>query len=201
MQAPKAKQKSEDAMDSDADDEDDARADDADDDKDVADKGMLSPEDAAKQGELAEGVRKIKASLADFVKLSSTNTVSAETTAFRRTPSRPTRRRLISRVTCLRHARSRQCNRGSVFIRHSDRGHRKQHCLAVQEAPRLSPRLRRERAQEPGASAAGRAKRARQLRGHHPDNDDRVQDGGRRGVVTVGDAAAERFWMSLPRYE
>ncbi|KAJ4349163.1 hypothetical protein N0V95_004805 [Ascochyta clinopodiicola] len=58
-QSPKAKQKSEDAMDSDADDEDDAR-DDGDDDKDVVDKGMLSPEDAAKQGELAEGVRKIK---------------------------------------------------------------------------------------------------------------------------------------------
>ncbi|KZM27065.1 uncharacterized protein EKO05_0004948 [Ascochyta rabiei] len=60
IQSPKAKQKSEDAMDSDADDEDEARGDDGDDDKDVADKGMLSPEDVAKQGELAEGVRKIK---------------------------------------------------------------------------------------------------------------------------------------------
>ncbi|KAF9697193.1 hypothetical protein EKO04_004779 [Ascochyta lentis] len=60
VQSPKAKQKSEDAMDSDADDEDEARGDDGDDDKDVVDKGMLSPEDAAKQGELAEGVRKIK---------------------------------------------------------------------------------------------------------------------------------------------
>ena len=60
IQSPKAKQKSEDAMDSDADDEDDARPDDIDDDKDVMEKGMLSPEDAAKQGELAEGVRKIK---------------------------------------------------------------------------------------------------------------------------------------------
>ncbi|KAF2633777.1 hypothetical protein BU25DRAFT_405639 [Macroventuria anomochaeta] len=60
MHSPKAKKKNEDAMDSDADDEDDARADDADDDKDVMDKGMLSPEDSAKQGELAEGVRKIK---------------------------------------------------------------------------------------------------------------------------------------------
>ncbi|KAJ4985642.1 hypothetical protein SVAN01_08817 [Stagonosporopsis vannaccii] len=60
MQSPKAKQKNEDAMDSDADDEDDARPDEADDDKDIVDKGMLSPEDAAKQGELAEGVRKIK---------------------------------------------------------------------------------------------------------------------------------------------
>jgi hypothetical protein len=67
MQSPKAKQKSEDAMDSDADDEDDARADEMDDDKDVVvDKGMLSPEDAAKQGELAEGVRKIK--VCSFVK-------------------------------------------------------------------------------------------------------------------------------------
>lgn len=61
MQSPKAKQKSEDAMDSDADDEDDARPDEVEDDKEVVvDKGMLSPEDAAKQGELAEGVRKIK---------------------------------------------------------------------------------------------------------------------------------------------
>src|SRR5690242_2990525 len=62
IQSPKAKQKSEDAMDSDADDEDDARPDEADDDKDVMEKGLLSPEDAAKQGELAEGVRKIKVS-------------------------------------------------------------------------------------------------------------------------------------------
>ncbi|KAF3007386.1 hypothetical protein E8E13_001268 [Curvularia kusanoi] len=60
MQSPKAKQKSEDAMDSDADDEDDTRPEDVEDDKEVMDKGMLSPEDAAKQGELAEGVRKIK---------------------------------------------------------------------------------------------------------------------------------------------
>ena len=60
MQSPKAKKKSEDAMDSDADDEDDQKPVEADDDKDVIDKGMLSPEDAAKQGELAEGVRKIK---------------------------------------------------------------------------------------------------------------------------------------------
>lgn len=60
MQSPKAKQKSEDAMDSDADDEDEAREE-VEDDKDVVlDKGMLSPEDVAKQGELAEGVRKIK---------------------------------------------------------------------------------------------------------------------------------------------
>ncbi|KAF1932847.1 uncharacterized protein M421DRAFT_53792 [Didymella exigua CBS 183.55] len=63
IQSPKAKQKSEDAMDSDADDEDDegeARRDEVDDREVAADKGMLSPEDAAKQGELAEGVRKIK---------------------------------------------------------------------------------------------------------------------------------------------
>lgn len=67
MQSPKAKEKSEDAMDSDADDEDEARGDEGDDDRDVtADKGgMLSPEDAAKQGELAEGVRKIKVCFVD----------------------------------------------------------------------------------------------------------------------------------------
>jgi hypothetical protein len=60
--SPKAKNKSEDAMDSDADDEEDAKVEDADEDKDALDKGLLSPEDAAKQGELAEGVRKIKVS-------------------------------------------------------------------------------------------------------------------------------------------
>ena len=60
--SPKAKNKSEDAMDSDADDEDDAKIEDADEEKDALDKGLLSPEDAAKQGELAEGVRKIKVS-------------------------------------------------------------------------------------------------------------------------------------------
>jgi hypothetical protein len=47
-------------MDSDADDEDDVKPEDMEDDKDVADNGLLSPEDALKQGELAEGVRKIK---------------------------------------------------------------------------------------------------------------------------------------------
>jgi hypothetical protein len=70
MQSPKAKQKSKDAMDSDADDEDDARPDEVDDEKEVVvDKGMLSPEDAAKQGELAEGVRKIKVSSTKSVSL------------------------------------------------------------------------------------------------------------------------------------
>lgn len=57
--SPKAKVKTEDAMDSDADDEDEVKADE-DDDKDDSGKGLLSPEDALKQGELAEGVRKIK---------------------------------------------------------------------------------------------------------------------------------------------
>jgi hypothetical protein len=62
--SPKSKKKSADAMDSDADDEDDIKIEDVDDDKDVGgDKGMLSPEDALKQGELAEGVRKIKVRL------------------------------------------------------------------------------------------------------------------------------------------
>ena len=58
--SPKSKKKSQDAMDSDADDEDDVKVEDMDDDKDVVDRGLLSPEDALKQGELAEGVRKIK---------------------------------------------------------------------------------------------------------------------------------------------
>ncbi|KAJ4377914.1 hypothetical protein N0V83_000744 [Neocucurbitaria cava] len=54
------KVKSEEAMDSDADDEDEIKVEDVDDDKEESGKGMLSPEDALKQGELAEGVRKIK---------------------------------------------------------------------------------------------------------------------------------------------
>jgi hypothetical protein len=73
MQSSKAKKKNEDAMDSDADDEDDQKPDEADDDKDVMDKGMLSPEDAAKQGELAEGVRKIKVSFSTHTNSASTN--------------------------------------------------------------------------------------------------------------------------------
>ena len=56
-----------DAMDSDADDDDDEQrsrmqADDGEGDMKDEPKGMLSPEDAARQGELAEGVRKIKVS-------------------------------------------------------------------------------------------------------------------------------------------
>ena len=64
LQSPKAKQKEADAMDSDAEDDDEAKAkmEDADEDKEIGDKGMLSPEDALRQGELAEGVRKIKVS-------------------------------------------------------------------------------------------------------------------------------------------
>ena len=46
-------------MDSDADDEDEIKVED-DDEKDNGGKGLLSPEDAHRQGELAEGVRKIK---------------------------------------------------------------------------------------------------------------------------------------------
>lgn len=60
QQSPKAKVKAEDAMDSDADDEDEIKVEDVDDEKDESGKGLLSPEDALKQGELAEGVRKIK---------------------------------------------------------------------------------------------------------------------------------------------
>lgn len=60
----RSKRKDEDAMDSDVeeDDEDKAKMDeaDADDETYATGKGMLSPEDAMRQGELAEGVRKIK---------------------------------------------------------------------------------------------------------------------------------------------
>lgn len=62
LQSPKSKQKEADAMDSDADDDDEVKTkvEDVDEDKEVGDKGLLSPEDALRQGELAEGVRKIK---------------------------------------------------------------------------------------------------------------------------------------------
>jgi hypothetical protein len=59
QQSPKAKVKVEDAMDSDADDEDEIKVE-YDDEKEDDGKGLLSPEDAHRQGELAEGVRKIK---------------------------------------------------------------------------------------------------------------------------------------------
>ena len=61
-QSPKSKAKVADVMDSDAEEEDDAKpkAEDVDEDEKVVDNGMLSPEDALRQGELAEGVRKIK---------------------------------------------------------------------------------------------------------------------------------------------
>lgn len=57
------RKQSQDAMDSDADDDDDdvqIKDEDADDEKDIGRKGLLSPEDARRQGELEEGVRKIK---------------------------------------------------------------------------------------------------------------------------------------------
>ncbi|OCK76664.1 hypothetical protein K432DRAFT_305887 [Lepidopterella palustris CBS 459.81] len=55
------KMKDEDAMDSDADDEEDSKiSEEVDSDVKSENKGMLSPEDALRQGELAEGVRKIK---------------------------------------------------------------------------------------------------------------------------------------------
>lgn len=55
------KRKDDDAMDSDADDEDSKISEEVDDSDVKSDsKDMLSPEDALRQGELAEGVRKIK---------------------------------------------------------------------------------------------------------------------------------------------
>lgn len=58
----KSKKKGDDDMDSDADDEDEVKVEDPDDDKDPSGTGLLSPDDAIRQGELAEGVRKIKVS-------------------------------------------------------------------------------------------------------------------------------------------
>lgn len=64
--SPKSKKKEVDAMDSDADDEDEVKGEEDEDDKDVSGNGLLSPDDAFKQGELAEGVRKIKVCIFDY---------------------------------------------------------------------------------------------------------------------------------------
>ena len=60
----KTKAKDEDAMDSDADDEDDGHVPDTNEDVEIKHENgnLLSPEDARRQGELAEGVQKIKVS-------------------------------------------------------------------------------------------------------------------------------------------
>jgi len=60
--SPKTKQTTEQGMDSDAEEEDDntTTTGDVDDEKDNSGKGFLSPEDVYRQGELADGVRKIK---------------------------------------------------------------------------------------------------------------------------------------------
>jgi hypothetical protein len=58
----KAKKRSDDAMDSDAEDEDEIKVEEPEEDKETSGTGMLSPDDAIRQGELAEGVRKIKVS-------------------------------------------------------------------------------------------------------------------------------------------
>lgn len=141
MQSPKAKKKSEDAMDSDADDEDDQKPVEADDDKDVIDKGMLSPEDAAKQGELAEGVRKIKVSIQMSTSSTFTNTIQAEATALRRAPARSACRRIVVRISCLRLTCPRQLESRGIRICHCYRGCGSQHRITIQEAPCFSARL------------------------------------------------------------
>jgi hypothetical protein len=87
QQSPKAKVKVEDAMDSDADDEDEIKVE-YDDEKEDDGKGLLSPEDAHRQGELAEGVRKIKVRrrVVGLQKMKVTNTTIAQAPTFRRTP-------------------------------------------------------------------------------------------------------------------
>ena len=174
--SPKAKNKSQDAMDSDADDEDDAKIEDADEEKDALDKGLLSPEDAAKQGELAEGVRKIKVSQIQPAarRLSKLTTPPAKTPALGRAAPARASLRLNIGITALRHART---SRSLVVGHHDDdddgndsgrrHGDRRERRVAVQKAPRQSAGLRQRRAQEPG-SGAGRRERARKLGGHGP---------------------------------
>ncbi|KAF2871833.1 hypothetical protein BDV95DRAFT_27018 [Massariosphaeria phaeospora] len=58
--SPKSQKRNTDAMDSDGEDDDDVKPEDVEEDGDPSAKGMLSPEDALRQGELEEGVRKIK---------------------------------------------------------------------------------------------------------------------------------------------
>ncbi|KAF2761004.1 hypothetical protein EJ05DRAFT_491840 [Pseudovirgaria hyperparasitica] len=80
------KKDDEDAMDSDADDEDDRRNEE--DYEDITEeKGLLSPDDALKQGELAEGVRKIKSTSVPAP--TSTTTSSSAPNSGAPTPSLP----------------------------------------------------------------------------------------------------------------
>ncbi|KAF2712521.1 hypothetical protein K504DRAFT_373031 [Pleomassaria siparia CBS 279.74] len=62
LQSPTSRAKEIDAMDSDADDDDDhmikTKVEDVDEDKNIVDNGMLSPEDALRQGELTEGLKR-----------------------------------------------------------------------------------------------------------------------------------------------
>jgi hypothetical protein len=107
--SPKSKKKTADAMDSDADDEDEIKAEEMDDDKDIVDKGLLSPEDALKQGELAEGVRKIKVCQPWPTQTCLANSQTAQTSALcraARSPNRPFRDRLFC-VSSLRYTGAR----------------------------------------------------------------------------------------------
>jgi hypothetical protein len=83
QQSPKAKVKTEDTMDSDADDDDEIKVEDVEEEKDESGKGLLSPEDALKQGELAEGVRKIKVCTVPSLNLNCTNPAIAQAPTLR----------------------------------------------------------------------------------------------------------------------
>jgi hypothetical protein len=88
----KNKDKDADAMDSDADDEDDERLPNTKDDSEAKDLDgkLLSPEDARHQGELAEGVQKIKVRIKPAFQIGClTNTILVKTPALRRAAWRP----------------------------------------------------------------------------------------------------------------
>lgn len=109
----KAKAGDEDAMDSDAEDNDEGPGVELDEDVDVKQENgkMLSPEDARKQGEIADGVQKIKVrSLGNnnYMTLIQTNSLLAQATALWRTHDRFFRQEVDSHV-----------HLGDVFCRHT----------------------------------------------------------------------------------
>lgn len=110
----KDKKKDADAMDSDADDEDESRVPDGDDDVEVKDQNgrLLSPEDARRQGELAEGVQKIKVGYlrSRRVVIPSLTFLAAQATAL----SRATRRALSHTQVTAYQGRRFACRHASV---------------------------------------------------------------------------------------
>jgi len=149
--SPKTKQTTEQGMDSDAEEEDDntTTTGDVDDEKDNSGKGFLSPEDVYRQGELADGVRKIKVPQTPYSCITHANNHVAKTSTFRRTDGPPfsiSRCRRLS-ISPVRNTWPRPFITGRGLLRHYRESfhpteEREFHCLPLQEASSLPSRLR-----------------------------------------------------------